>query len=35
MVRSTNAPKMVPIAPPEPPNSEVPPTTTAAIELSV
>ena len=35
MVRSTNAPKMVPIAPPEPPYNEVPPTTTAAIELSV
>ena len=35
MVRSTKAPKIEPIALPAPPTSEVPPITTAAIELSV
>ena len=34
-VRITNAPKIEPMALPEPPNSDVPPITTAAIELSV
>ena len=35
IARSTRAPKIEPMAPPEPPNSEVPPITTAAIEFSV
>src|SRR6267142_2571181 len=34
-VRKTNAPKIEPIAPPAPPISDVPPITTAAMELSV
>ena len=35
ITRRTRAPKIEPIAPPVPPSSEVPPITTAAIELSV
>src|SRR5450631_2837469 len=35
MVRNISAPKIAPIALPEPPNSETPPSTTAAIEYSV
>src|SRR5271169_6218573 len=35
ITRNMRAPKIEPIAPPVPPNSEVPPMTTAAIELSV
>ena len=35
MARMTRAPNSEPIAPPEPPMSEVPPITTAAIEFSV
>ena len=35
MVRNIKAPKIAPIALPEPPNSETPPSTTAAIEKSV
>ena len=35
MVRSTKAPKIEPTALPEPPDSDVPPITTAAIEFSV
>ena len=34
-MRKISAPKIEPIALPEPPNSEMPPMTTAAIELSV
>ena len=34
-VRRTKAPKIEPMALPDPPNSDVPPITTAAIELSV
>ena len=35
MTRKIKAPKIEPIAPPVPPISDVPPITTAAIELSV
>ena len=32
MVRNINAPKIAPIALPDPPNKETPPSTTAAME---
>ena len=35
MVRNISAPKIAPTALPEPPNSDTPPSTTAAIEYSV
>jgi hypothetical protein len=35
MVRRTSAPKIEPMKPPEPPNNEVPPMATAAIEFKV
>ena len=35
IVRNISAPKIAPIALPEPPNSDTPPSTTAAIEYSV
>src|SRR6185436_6816690 len=35
IVRNISAPKIAPIALPEPPNSDTPPNTTAAIEYSV
>ena len=35
MVRKASAPKIAPIALPVPPNSDTPPSTTAAIENSV
>ena len=35
MARKASAPKIAPTALPRPPNSETPPSTTAAIELSV
>ena len=34
-MRNMSAPKIAPIALPEPPNSDTPPSTTAAIEYSV
>ena len=35
MVRKASAPKIAPMALPVPPNSDTPPSTTAAIEYSV